>query len=522
MTVRKIAAILLLTALAAGLAATATSPAAVTCAGEVATIEGSNGPDTLIGTPSNDVILGYGGNDQIVGAGGGDRICAGAGDDVVLADDGSDLLFGEDGDDIMVGAAGNDVIDGGAGYDTVTYQFAPAGVGASLVGGTGSGGEGEDELRGLEALFGSAYDDTLVGSSGDDTLLGVGGDDQLYGRDGSDVIAGGGGEDLLVGGAGVADVALFTFEQSPVVADLENERATVASETDRLLGMEGLLGSPYDDVLRGDSAENVIAGGDGDDVMDGRGARDQVVYAVPRPDPTDPSQLVESGPVRVDLQAGTGSDRSDNSEVEGDKLLSFETVDGSDRDDVLIGSNRDDSLLGLGGDDVLNARGGDDGLEGGTGSDRLLGGGGVDTALWLLNPAPLELDLSKDRAKSGHDRDRISSIENAVGTPHNDVMRGDGSVNLLVGMAGKDAIHGGGGNDGLRGRGFAAAAEFGLGLGPKKDKILDGGTGRDGCEGRPLKSCEGKRLSVAHAEFLDRFLELVQDIKRRHGVRLRG
>jgi len=523
MTARALTAVVMSTVFAVGLGLASMSRAAAECAGLAATIEGSVGADFLIGTPSDDVIVGAAGNDEILALEGADTVCAGPGDDAVGGADGADRLFGEDGDDRLVGEAGNDAIDGGDGFDSVDYRSAPGGVGVSLVGGTGTGSGGQDDLRSLELVVGSPYDDTLIGGDDNETLIGAGGDDRLYGRNGIDVLSGLEGEDLLMGGAGLGDVAGFWMDPAPVVADLEAETATVAGEQDELLEIEGLWGSPYDDVLRGDDAENQITGNSGDDVLDGRGARDTVVYPPLRVEPGP--RLVDAGPVRVDLRAGTGSDRSDQSEIAGDTLSSFESVLGTDRDDRLIGTDGSNSLTGFGGDDILDGRGADDALDGGTGSDALLGGPGLDVAAWLLDPEPLKLDLNVGRAESGRDRDSVAGIENAVGTPFDDVMRGDGRANALVGMAGKDALYGRGGGDGLHGRGIAAVAEFGvvwLGMGPAKDRVLDGGSGRDACEGKPPRRCERNRLTAVHAEFLDRIIEAIQDIKRRHGVRLHG
>jgi Ca2+-binding RTX toxin-like protein len=45
---------------------------------------------------------------------------------------------------------------------------------------------------------------------------------------------------------------------------------------DRLLNDENVIGSVYDDVLRGDDNANVILGGNGDDTINGYGGDDTI------------------------------------------------------------------------------------------------------------------------------------------------------------------------------------------------------------------------------------------------------
>ena len=64
------------------------------------------------------------------------------------------------------------------------------------------GGGGNDELLGIELVYGSRYDDLLEGGSGDNFLGGQQGNDRLFGRDGNDSLIGGAGDDRLFGGSG--------------------------------------------------------------------------------------------------------------------------------------------------------------------------------------------------------------------------------------------------------------------------------------------------------------------------------
>jgi Ca2+-binding RTX toxin-like protein len=88
------------------------------------------------------------------------------------------------------------------------------------VGGTQTGGSGNDTLTGTEgndslnggngndSLIGNAGDDTLIGGNGTDFLAGSAGNDLLNGDNGSDTLTGGLGSDTLTGGNG-QDIFVF-------------------------------------------------------------------------------------------------------------------------------------------------------------------------------------------------------------------------------------------------------------------------------------------------------------------------
>jgi Ca2+-binding RTX toxin-like protein len=157
---------------------------------------------------------------------------------------GNDTLIGGDGDDVLEGDAGQDVIKGGLGYDEVGYVHATSGVAVDLtvLGWQQTGGEGWEQLSGIEHIYGSSFDDALTGdananrltgSLGADTLSGGAGADTLIGGFGADNVAadrlaGGLGQDTLTGGAG-ADIFVWgalaqTTQAAPdLITDLAAE-----------------------------------------------------------------------------------------------------------------------------------------------------------------------------------------------------------------------------------------------------------------------------------------------------------
>ena len=113
---------------------------------------------------------------------------------------------------------------------------------------------------------------TRVGTAGDDRLSGTPASDVLCGAGGEDVLIPGAGSDVVLGGPGVDRVS-YADSGSGVVVDLAAGTAA-GSGSDRLVGIEGAVGSAHDDVLRGSAARNRLIGGGRTDILLGRGARD--------------------------------------------------------------------------------------------------------------------------------------------------------------------------------------------------------------------------------------------------------
>lgn len=242
-------------------------------------LRGTQGADTLVGGADDDVIYGFEGADTLKGGGG---------NDVLAGNEGNDVLQGGDGDDYLLGGAGNDTIDGGAGNDWAAYEDAAAGVKVDLTlnGAQNTVGAGTDKLIGIENVYGSAFNDTLIGSAaanmmvggaGNDTVSGGKGDDTLWGSDGHDTLDGGDGDDYLVGGAGDDlikggagwDWSSYEDAAAGVTVDLTKTTAqnTGGGGTDTLSGIEHLYGSKFADVLTGDAKDNYLWGDAGDDKL---------------------------------------------------------------------------------------------------------------------------------------------------------------------------------------------------------------------------------------------------------------
>ncbi|HYD29915.1 MAG TPA: calcium-binding protein [Azospirillaceae bacterium] len=164
---------------------------------------GGNEAETLVGTSGSDTLDGRGGND------------------LQLGEDGNDVLLGGAGGDTLVGGQGTDTLDGGDGLlDIASWRDDPAGVFVNLSdrsyrvafgeaidgllepGAARDGWNGLDRLTGIEAVEGSAHDDTVFGGNDGGVLMGLAGDDNITGGSGPDWLSGGTGNDAIDGGDG--------------------------------------------------------------------------------------------------------------------------------------------------------------------------------------------------------------------------------------------------------------------------------------------------------------------------------
>jgi Ca2+-binding RTX toxin-like protein len=298
-----LSAILVLSAsLAISVVLAPSAEARIRCFSKRPTIVGTARADVLVGTQGRDIIAGLGGDDTIKGLAGNDIICGFDGPDRIIAGSGRDRLSGDGGSDEVTGGPGND---------------------------------------------------DLIGWAGTDALNGGGGFDDLWGLSGNDAVNGGGGFDWV----------LYADAPGSVTVDLSADSG-IGEGSDSLPGIEGVVGSRYDDVMTGDAGNNSFQADRGNDTIDGSGGVDFASF------------FLAPGPVTVDLPAGTATGEGT------DAITGIENVSGSrDYADTITGDGVDNLLLGFGGNDTVSGADGDDGLDGGSGTDTLNGGNGADTCL---------------------------------------------------------------------------------------------------------------------------------------------
>ena len=379
----------------------------------VENIIGSAGADWLRGDVNDNRLTGGAGDDTLIGGGGGNDMLSGG--------EGDDTLNGGEGDDTLTGGAGADTITGGPGMDTLSYAGSDGAVDIRLRSGHASGGHAEgDDYSGVENVTGSDHADRLAGddrpegasTGGDNTLSGGGGDDKIYGGSGDDAVNGDGGDDTLYGGAG-------------------------------------------DDTLNGGAGDDTLIGGPGADGFTGGAGEDTVSYA---------NAEDEKVTVVLGRAAGATADANNPSHSDGDYFIDpdgagplthgVENVIGSPRGDTITGDDEANKLWGEGGADSLNGAGGDDTIDGGPGGDAIDGGDGDgDTVTYANSDAGVRVTVNAATGNEGGDAegDRLSNVENLVGSDHDDRLFGDGAHNELTGGDGDDRIVAGLGEDRVEG-----------------------------------------------------------------------
>lgn len=380
------------------------------CAGKLPTIVGTSGSDDLTGTDGPDVVLALGGDDFIDTGAGQDTVCSGGDFDHVATGAGQDRVLGGAGDDAILLGKGADVALG---------------------------------QRGTDSLFGGPGEDVLRGGAGTSFVI--------------EALIGGPGSDVLRGGPGL-DTAQYFDSPRGVRVNLSSGRA-LGHGTDKLVGIEGAVGSNHDDVLLGDDTGNGLYGQAGNDVLRARGSGTVVGGGADVLSGDLGDDEVDGGPGEdlvtfgrtplaavVDLGAGTAEGHG------SDMLLGIEAVQGSRLADTLIGGPADDLLLGNLGDDKLD------------------GAGGSDTAVFADLIGPVAVDLrAGSSAGEAAGNDSLTGIENLWSTGQDDVLHGDDAANRIDAGAGNDLLVGYGGVD-----------------------LLDGSRGTDECqdEADEVVNCE--------------------------------
>ena len=217
-----------------------------------------------------------------------------------------------------------------------------------------------DKLLGLDGndlLKAKKGNDVLKGGDGDDRLLGGDGKDKLVGGPGDDMLIGGKGRDVLNGGPGL-DIASYASSKAGVevhlliLTETSLEAGSFAAggdaTGDRLVGIEGLIGSRFDDILIGGFAPGPIYGGAGNDqilglfgdsVLDGGPGDDEITAVFGR-------DTLIGGDGDDILSAGLDEDSPNAALLEVDTLTggagndTFEFFAGSDDGPVMGGVPR--------------------------------------------------------------------------------------------------------------------------------------------------------------------------------------
>jgi Ca2+-binding RTX toxin-like protein len=261
-------------------------------------------------------------------------------------------------------------------------------------------------------------DDIVFGDDGNDILKGGRGNDQLFGGADDDRLNGGDGDDYIDGGSGNADWAEFDGGAA-VNVDLTAGIAT-GQGNDTLIGIERVLGSSFNDIIKGSAANNRLDGGDGNDTfiatvgndaINGGAGIDLISFAG-----------LATG-VNANLAAGTY-----NAGAATGTMSSIENVTGTALADTIVGNS------------AANV------IDGGVGSDYLDGGAGIDTLKITANTsAPYNqggfVNLTTGTSTSYAATDTVLNFENVIGSDASDFITGNAGNNVINGGGLTDTIY---------------------------------------------------------------------------------
>ncbi len=235
--------------------------------------------DTFLGGDGNDIIEGNDGADIALGGEGNDIITDSAGDDVPKGGPGNDAIDAGPGADIVMGGDGKDFTNGGANINETFAgegdDFVIAGQGEDAVFGDSGDDweEGGDQPDLLQGDSGNLFFQDDTNKAGNDILLGQGGDDDYDMEGGDDIGVAGPGVEKVAGASGF-DWEIGQLDPQPQDADLAlplvGLDVLVVGVRDRYNEVEALSGGKLDDKLRGqDVAPKDITGGGfiGNDVL---------------------------------------------------------------------------------------------------------------------------------------------------------------------------------------------------------------------------------------------------------------
>ncbi|MDP2753849.1 MAG: calcium-binding protein [Nitrospirota bacterium] len=341
---------------------------------------------------------------------------------------------------------------------------------------------------GSKLIIGDGTSSTSLDASAN-TLIGTGYGDYLDGRGGSDTVS-------------------YASALSAVAVDLTSAVAqnTGGAGTDKLLRIENIIGSAYNDTLKGVAAGSIIDGGLGIDALTGGAGND--TFIVTAGDTVTDASTADTDTVKssadwalsanlenLTLLTGafvgvgnatanllTGNNSNNVLEGKGATGAPVDTLTGGDGNDTYIITDGDESIIETNSattqiDTVISSGtvaalaanvenlrliGAVSGtgntlnniIYAGTGSNATLdGGAGTDTLSYQFGAtAGVVITLNATSAATiGSGSDASSGFENLTGSNYSDTLTGDTAANIITGGLGNDILNGGAAADTLDG-----------------------------------------------------------------------
>jgi Ca2+-binding RTX toxin-like protein len=193
--------------------------------------------------------------------------------DDIHGTDRDDVIRGLAGNDIIRASAGDDYIDGGKGWDMLDYtsyrgrlSITLQDKGESLVYGDGVH---RDTLVSIEQIVGGSGNDYFVGNKANNVFSGGAGHDYFVASSGYDTYNGDDGYDL-VDFSRIGTGITFKIEDKSGATRVYGGDGSY----DVLISIENVIGTKYNDVIRGGGEDNYFRGLGGNDTLIGGASGD--------------------------------------------------------------------------------------------------------------------------------------------------------------------------------------------------------------------------------------------------------
>ncbi len=254
---------------------------------------------------------------------------------------------------------------------------------------------------------------TVVSDDSANTITGTEYDDYLDGQGGSDTVS-------------------YASSLSGVTVDLTTSTAqdTLGAGVDKILNIENIIGSAFNDTLIGTSGDNTLNGGTGIDNLNGGAGND--TYIVTAGDIITDSGGTDTVQSSADWTLGTGLENLTllSGAINGTGNSAANTLTGNTGNNVLDGagaSSTNDSLIGLAGNDTYIVHDGDEVI-----TEASTTGSGTDT---VISTATFTLAANVENLRL-----LGSSALNGTGNTSDNIIYANKGANVLDGISGTDTV----------------------------------------------------------------------------------
>jgi Ca2+-binding RTX toxin-like protein len=324
---------------------------------------------------------------------------------------GNNVIVGNGGNNAITVTGGVDVVDGLSGNDRLIVDYSNAilpiinPLTNPIHAGTVDGYAGAFANVVLQnVVFDNIESFDVRGGAANDSIMTGGGDDLLEGGPGADQLNGAAGNDTASYAHSSAGVTVF------LSANASNSGGDATGDV--LTGIEGLIGSAFDDFLIGfsDPRACTLAGGNGNDMMIVNNAS---------------SVVIEAANAGLDIASAT-VDYTIPTNVEGLYMVgSGLTGTGSGGNEVLLSAGGANRLIGLGGDDLYYVNNTGDVVTEATGAGHDIVAASVNYTI-AANVEGLYM---------------VGSGLTGTGSGGNDILLSAGGANTLIGLGGNDVYY---------------------------------------------------------------------------------